>query len=62
MRLRGRKERSMVSIRTMRPEDYPQVYDLWLRTPGMGLNTTDDSRQGIERYLRRNPNTCFVAE
>lgn len=62
MRLRSGKEHSMVNIRTMRPEDYPQVYDLWLHTPGMGLNTTDDSRQGIERYLRRNPNTCFVAE
>ena len=28
----------------------------------MGLNTTDDSREGIERYLKRNPATCFVAE
>lgn len=25
----------------------------------MGLNTTDDSREGIAQYLRRNPNTCF---
>lgn len=28
----------------------------------MGLNTTDDSREGITKYLLRNPNTCFVAE
>ena len=28
----------------------------------MGLNTTDDSEAGIEKYLLRNPNTCFVAE
>ena len=28
----------------------------------MGLNTIDDSREGIARYLKRNPNTCFVSE
>ena len=30
--------------------------------PGIGLNDLDDSRQRIERYLERNPKTCFVAE
>lgn len=43
-------------------EDYHQVYSLWINTPGMGLNNLDDSKEGIERYLKRNPNTCFVAE
>ena len=52
----------MVDIRVMKPEDYEGVYDLWISTPGMGLNTTDDSREGIEKYLKRNPSTCFVAE
>ncbi len=52
----------MEKIRTMVIEDYENVYDLWIHTPGMGLNTVDDSREGIERYLRRNPSTCFVAE
>lgn len=42
-------------------EDYEKVFNLWLGTPGMGLNTLDDSRAGIERYLLRNPQTCFVA-
>jgi len=42
--------------------DYEKVYDLWINTPGMGLNSIDDSEAGIEKYLRRNPNTCFVAE
>jgi len=27
----------------------------------MGLNNLDDSYDGIERYLKRNPTTCFVA-
>ena len=52
----------MVDIRIMKPGDYEGVYDLWISTPGMGLNTTDESREGIEKYLKRNPSTCFVAE
>ncbi|MBQ2953926.1 MAG: GNAT family N-acetyltransferase [Clostridia bacterium] len=50
-----------MEIRLMTPDDYDAVHDLWLHTPGMGLNATDDSREGIARYLRRNPTTCFVA-
>jgi ribosomal protein S18 acetylase RimI-like enzyme len=38
------------------------MYALWRHTPNMGLNDIDDSREGIERYLRRNPCTSFVAE
>ena len=49
-------------IRKMTIGDYHDVYDLWLNTPGMGLNDNDDSEAGIRRYLLRNPNTCFVAE
>lgn len=51
----------MITYRVMTLSDYDSVYDLWIHTPGMGLNTTDDSREGIEKYLRRNPSTCFVA-
>ena len=51
-----------MQIRKMLSSDYNDVYNLWLNTPGTGLNTTDDSKEGIEKYLRRNPNTCFVAE
>lgn len=49
-------------IRKMNIDDYENVYDLWIHTAGIGLNTTDDSKEGIEKYLWRNPNTCFVAE
>jgi ribosomal protein S18 acetylase RimI-like enzyme len=48
-------------IRAMTMDDYDAVYQLWRNTPGMGLNTTDDSREGIAAYLKRNPSTCFVA-
>lgn len=49
-------------IRHFTMEDYEQVYQLWLRTPGMGLRSLDDSREGIERFLNRNPHSNFVAE
>ena len=56
------QKESRMLIRKMTIADYTCVYDLWLNTPGMGLNDLDDSRQGIDKYLRRNPETCFVAE
>ncbi len=51
-----------MTIRAMTPEDYDRVLALWQSTPGVGLNSIDDSRRGIEKYLKRNPATCFVAE
>jgi len=51
-----------MQIRKMLFSDYLDVYNLWLNTPGMGLNDNDDSEAGIEKYLLRNPGTCFVAE
>ncbi|HOG01271.1 MAG: Acetyltransferase YpeA [Firmicutes bacterium ADurb.Bin248] len=52
----------MTLIRKMTARDYGAVYDLWLSCKGMGLNNIDDSRDGIESFLARNPDTCFVAE
>ncbi len=49
-------------IRTMTIADYGRVYALWRSCRGMGLNDIDDSKEGIARYLRRNPATTFVAE
>lgn len=51
-----------MNIRIMRIEDYDAVYALWLSCAGMGLNDYDDSREGIARFLRRNPAASFVAE
>ncbi len=50
-----------MEIRKMSIYDYEEVYKLWIATPGMGLNDIDDSKEGIDQYLTRNPNTCFVA-
>ena len=51
-----------MKIRKFKTTDYDEVYALWRRTPGMGLNDIDDSREGIEKYLKRNPRTTFVVE
>lgn len=50
-----------MEIRIMTIADYDGVYDLWDNTPEMGINSTDDSREGIRKYLERNPVTSFVA-
>ncbi len=49
-------------IRNMLISDYEEVYALWASASGVGLRTVDDSREGIEAFLKRNPDTCFVAE
>ena len=51
-----------MKIRVMTIEDYEKVYALWLSTEGMGLNHKDDSKEGVSKFLLRNPDTCFVAE
>jgi ribosomal protein S18 acetylase RimI-like enzyme len=43
-------------------DDYEEVIGLWKNTQGMGLNNLDDSKEGISFYLKRNPNTCFIAK
>ena len=51
-----------MNIRLMTMDDYEKVYALWISCAGMGLNNIDDSKEGIEKFLKRNPDTCFVAE
>ena len=49
------------TVRTMRTEDYEGLYALWKTIRGFGLRSLDDSREGVERFLRRNPTTSVVA-
>ncbi|MGN1135870.1 MAG: GNAT family N-acetyltransferase [Oscillospiraceae bacterium] len=51
-----------MTIEKMTIADYDEVYDLWINTKGMGLNNLDDSREEIEKFLERNPETCFTAK
>lgn len=50
-----------MQIRKMIIDDYEEVNAIWRSCVGMGLNNLDDSKEGITRFLIRNPNTCFVA-
>ncbi len=45
----------------MQIEDYDAVYRLWKATDGVGMRSLDDSREGIAKFLLRNPKTNFVA-
>ena len=49
-------------VRTMTIEDYQGVHDLWLTIKGFAIRSIDDSREGVERFLKRNPATSVVAE
>ena len=52
----------MVTVRSMQIEDYDQVYALWMTIHGFSIRTIDDSREGVERFLKRNPGISLVAE
>lgn len=48
-------------IRVMTIEDYDGVHALWMKIKGFGIRSIDDSREGVERFLKRNPTTSVVA-
>lgn len=49
-----------MSIRLMTIDDYEKVNELWMSCVGMGLNNLDDSKEGIDKFLQRNPDTCLL--
>ena len=50
-----------MTIRVMKISGYDAVYALWMSCRNMGFNNLDDSREGVARFLARNPATSFVA-
>lgn len=48
-------------IRGMKKEDYDEIKTLWLGIKGFAIRSIDDSREGVEAFLRRNPTTSVVA-
>ena len=50
-----------MTIRTMTIDDYDGVYKLWMTIRGFAIRSIDDSREGVERFLKRNPDTSVVA-
>ncbi len=51
-----------IVIREMKCQDYDGIYALWKTIKGFGMRSVDDSREGVERFIRRNPTTSVVAE
>lgn len=51
----------MFTVRTMTTADYEGVHDLWMTIKGFAIRSIDDSKEGVERFLARNPETSVVA-
>ena len=51
-----------MTIREMKIEDYDIVFALWKTIKGFGIRSVDDSKEGIERFLKWNPGLSVVAE
>ncbi len=51
-----------MNIREMKIEDYEEVYALWKTIKGFGIRSVDDSKEGIERFLKWNQGLSVVAE
>ena len=45
----------------MTAEDYEGVHALWMTIKGFAIRSIDDSREGVERFLKRNPTASVVA-
>lgn len=50
-----------VELREMTFHDYNMVYALWKDSEGLKLNSEDDSRESVKRFLERNPDLSYVA-
>ena len=49
-------------VRIMTIEDYEGVYAPWQKIKGFGIRSIADSKEGVARFLKRNPTTSVVAE
>ncbi len=47
-------------VEKMKIEDYEEIYLLWSEASGITLRVVDDSKDGIDRFIKRNPNNSFV--
>ena len=50
------------TIRVMTIDDYDGVKALWMSIKGFAIRSVDDSKEGVEIFLKRNPVTSVVAE
>ncbi|MBR4278229.1 MAG: GNAT family N-acetyltransferase [Lachnospiraceae bacterium] len=45
----------------MTKEDYEGVRALWMTIHGFAIRSIDDSKEGVDRFIDRNPQTSVVA-
>ena len=52
-----------IEYRVLTEDDYDRLYELWVSQAmtKRAINPVDDSKDGITRYICRNPTTCFGA-
>jgi ribosomal protein S18 acetylase RimI-like enzyme len=54
-------EKEKYELRPLTIEDYDQLHALWLTIKGFRIRTVDDSREGVERFLKRNAGFSVAA-
>ena len=56
-------ERTNITYKTLTAADYDELFSLWnqVEQTKRALNPVDDTLEGITRYIKRNPTTCFAA-
>ena len=54
-------EKKQFEIRKMTIEDYDGLFALWMTIKGFGIRSVDDSQKGVDKFLKRNPDTSVVA-
>ena len=52
----------MMDIREMRASDYDAVKALWMTIRGFAIRSIDDSKEGVRKFIERNPGLSTVAE
>ena len=50
-----------MKLRVMTIQDYDLVLKLWKSIEGFYIRTIDDSYEGMQKFLTKNPNTNVVA-
>lgn len=48
-------------VRSMEEKDFEAVHALWLEIHNFAIRSIDDSKEGVSRFLKRNPKTSIVA-
>ena len=56
----GHTDEKSFCVRTMTAEDYEGLRALWMSIRGFAIRSIDDSREGVERFLRRNPSSVVA--